>query len=85
MYLRKTADDAAVSEGVVLFAQAVIEETSVAEGHVVQTDVELSHDAVPQVITAAGELKQRTDVLLLRTFLGSSGRNMPGSSDNLQC
>lgn len=68
-----------------MFAQTVIEETSVAEGHFVQTDVELSRDAVLQVVTAAGELKQRTDVLFLMTFRGSSGRNMLGSSDNLQC
>lgn len=60
LYLRKAADEAAVSAGVVLSVQAVVEEAGVTGGHVVRGDVELRLDAAPQVGAAAGELSART-------------------------
>lgn len=60
LYLRKAADKAAVSAGVVLSVQAVVEEAGVTNGHVVRSDVELRLDAAPQVGAAAGELSART-------------------------
>lgn len=41
-----------------LSLQAVVEEESVAGVHTVQADVELGHDAAPQVAAAAGELSE---------------------------
>lgn len=58
MYLRKAADEAAVSTGAVLSVQTVVEEVGVADCHIVQTDVKLRPDAAPQVLAAAGELRK---------------------------
>lgn len=54
MYLREAADEARGSAGGPV--QAVVEEQSVTDGHVLQSEVELSHDAGPQVGAATGEL-----------------------------
>lgn len=55
MYLREAADEARGSAGGAV--QAVVEEPGVTDGHVLQTDVEFSHDAGPQVGAAADELE----------------------------
>lgn len=54
MYLREAADEARGAAGGPV--QAVVEEQSVTDGHVLQSEVELSHDAGPQVGAATGEL-----------------------------
>lgn len=54
MYLREAADEARGSAGGAV--QAVVEEQSVTDGHVLQSDVEFSHHAGPQVGAATGEL-----------------------------
>lgn len=54
IYLREAADEARGSAGGSV--QAVVEELSVTDGHVLQTDVKFSHDAGPQVGAATGEL-----------------------------
>lgn len=58
MYLRKAADEPVFSTGAVLAVQAVVERAGVADGHIVQTDVQLRLDAAAQVVAAAGELKK---------------------------
>lgn len=53
-YLREAADEAAASAGVSV--QAVVEEASVTDGHILTADVQLLRDAAPQVRAAAHEL-----------------------------
>lgn len=53
-YLREAAGEAAASAGVSV--QAVVEEASVADGHVLKADVKFSGDAGPQVGAATHEL-----------------------------
>lgn len=53
-YLREAAEEARGSTGGSV--QAVVEEPSVTDGHVLQADVKFSHDAGPQVEAATGEL-----------------------------
>lgn len=55
-YLREAADEAAASAGVSV--QAVVEEASVTDGHVLKADVKFSGDAGPQVGAAAHELRR---------------------------
>lgn len=58
-YLGEAADEPALSAGAVLAVLAVVEGARVADGHVVQADVELRLDAAPQAVAAAGELNTR--------------------------
>lgn len=53
-YLREGADEAAASAGVSV--QAVVEQQSVTDGHVLAADVQFLRDAGPQVGAAAHEL-----------------------------
>lgn len=53
-YLREAADQARGPAGGSV--QAVVEEPSVTDGDVLQSDVEFRHDAGPQVGAATGEL-----------------------------
>lgn len=58
-HLGEAADEAALAAGAVLAVLAVVEGARVADGHVVQADVELRLDAAPQAVAAAGELNTR--------------------------
>lgn len=58
-HLGEAADEPALSAGAVLAVLAVVEGARVADGHVVQADVELRLDAAPQAVAAAGELNTR--------------------------
>lgn len=70
MYLRKAADEPVFSTGAVLAVQAVVERAGVADGHTVQTDIQLCLDAAAQVVAAAGELKKNNE-RLVSFFVGA--------------